>query len=73
MRYSTKYQTEHQLFKTNDIMQYRRLTDDTSIIVRENGESYLWPSSMDNDRNILRVRKIILSLLWIQFVSSNNV
>ena len=73
MRYSTKYQKEHQLFEMNDIMQYQRLTDEMSMIVGENGESRRWSSSMDNDRNILRVRKTVLILLLIQFVSSNNV
>ncbi len=66
-------QTEYQLFETNDTMQYQRLTDDASIIVGENGESHLWSSSLDNDRNIRHIRKRILILLLIQLVSSNSI
>jgi hypothetical protein len=50
-------------------MQYQRLTDDASIIVGETGESHLWSSSLENDRNIRRLRKTILILLLIQLVS----
>jgi hypothetical protein len=60
---------EYQLFKTDSIMKYERLTDNTSIIVGENGESQLLSSSLDTNRHVCRIRKIILYLLWIQLVS----
>jgi hypothetical protein len=50
-------------------MQYQRLTEDTSILVGENGESQLWSSSLVTNRNFSRIRKIILILLFIQLVS----
>ena len=51
-------------------MQYQRLTDETSTIVGETGESYFWSSSLNTDRNVRRIRKKILILLCIQLVSS---
>jgi hypothetical protein len=54
-------------------MQYQRLTDDTSIIIGETGESHLWSSSLDTDRNVCRIRKAVLILLLIQLVSRKNV
>jgi hypothetical protein len=50
-------------------MQYQRLTDDTSIIVSENGGSQLMSSSLNTNRGIIRIRKIILILVSIQLVS----
>jgi hypothetical protein len=54
-------------------MQYQRLTEDASIIVGETGESHLLSSSLNNNRNICRIRKSILILLFIQLVSSKIV
>ena len=50
-------------------MQYQRLTDDTSLIVTETGESQLVSSSLNTNRNINRIRKSLLILLLIQLVS----
>jgi len=50
-------------------MKYQTLTDDTSILVGENGESQLWSSSLGTNRNVCRIRKLILILLFIQLVS----
>ncbi len=51
-------------------MQYQRLTDDTSIIVSETGESQLLSSTLGTNRNVCRTRKLILILLFISLVSS---
>ncbi|CAF3564140.1 unnamed protein product [Rotaria sp. Silwood1] len=49
-------------------MQYQRLTDNASIIVRETGESHLLSSSLDTNPKVCRWRKIILILLFIQLI-----
>lgn len=51
-------------------MQYERLTDTTSLIVTENGESQLVSSSLGTNRKICHTRKSILILLIVQLVSS---
>ena len=52
-------------------MRYERLSDDTSLIVGENGESQLVSSSFDTNRQVCSIRKILLYLLLIQLVSFN--
>ncbi|CAF3539264.1 unnamed protein product [Rotaria sp. Silwood1] len=49
-------------------MQYQRLTDNASIIVRETGESHLLSSSLYTNPKVCRWRKIILILLFIQLI-----
>lgn len=52
-------------------MRYERLSDDTSLIVGENGESQLVSSSLDTNRQVCSIRKILVYLLLIQLVSFN--
>ncbi len=71
--YKDKYslQCTYQLFKRDSIMRYERLSDDTSLIVGENGESQLVSSSLDTNRQVCSIRKILVYLLLIQLVSFN--
>jgi hypothetical protein len=50
-------------------MRYQRLTDNTSIVVGETGESQLLSSSLDTNRDVCRIREVILILLFIALVS----
>ncbi|CAF1060817.1 unnamed protein product [Adineta steineri] len=49
-------------------MQYQRLTDDSSLIITESGESHLLTSSLDTNNNFSRIRKYLLILLVIQLI-----
>ena len=61
---------DYHLFKTSIEMQYQSLTDETSLIVGENGESQLFTSSIQTNQFVSRLRKYLLILLLIQLVSS---
>ncbi len=52
-------------------MQYQRLTDNTSIIIRENGESQLLSSTIGANQCFSRQRRMILILLSIQLVNQS--
>lgn len=53
-------------------MQYQRLTEETTTIIDETGESHVRSLSLNVDRKIHRARRTILSLLFIQLVSGTS-
>ncbi|UJR36838.1 hypothetical protein I4U23_029551 [Adineta vaga] len=51
-------------------MRYQRLTEDSSMIITETGESQIVSSSLHTNRNICHVRKYLLTLLVYQWIST---
>ncbi|CAF1595126.1 unnamed protein product [Adineta ricciae] len=51
-------------------MRYQRLSEDSSVIVTETGESQVVSSSLHSDRNVRQTRTLLLIFLVIQWISS---
>ena len=53
-------------------MRYQRLSEDSSVIVTETGESQVVSSALHSDRNVRQTQKLLLIFLVIQWVRSQN-